>query len=266
MPSGTAAGYPAQVTLVSDVLVEGALLVWVLVSIYMSTRFLRDRVMLLLLVAGLLSFVTGAIARLYDQLVPLGLWQHVFLVDLSHCGGFIFLSSSVGYLVVRYMHLHQALEREAMTDSLTGLRNRRFFYQRLDEAVARYQKQSEPFGVAVLDVDELKEINDQHGHLKGDEVLKELAQALVSAVRTTDCVARFGGDEFVILFTGAANEEGVIDRLLRGLQKCSRTASIGVAFCPRDGTTGDELVALADKRMYAAKAKKCHELQGGVSN
>ncbi|MEW6173289.1 MAG: GGDEF domain-containing protein [Bacillota bacterium] len=244
------------VGLVSDMLLEGALLIWVTVSIYMSTRFLRDRGMIILLVAGLLSFVVGALANIYDHIRPVGLWRHVFFVDFAHCGGYIFLSSSVGYLVVRYMRLHEALEREALTDSLTGLYNRRFFYQRLEEAVARYQRYGEPFGVAVLDVDELKEVNDRYGHLKGDEVLKEIARALNAAVRATDSVARFGGDEFVILFSGAANEEGVVDRLLKEVDKCSKTASIGVSFCPRDGTTGDELVAVADKRMYAAKAQK----------
>ncbi|MEW6183445.1 MAG: GGDEF domain-containing protein [Bacillota bacterium] len=242
--------------LVSDMLLEGALLTWVGVSIYMSTRFLRDRGMIILLVAGLISFVVGAIGNIYDHIHPVGLWQHVFFVDFAHCGGYIFLSSSVGYLVVRYMRLHEALEREALTDSLTGLYNRRHFYQRLEEAIARYQRYGEPFGVAVLDVDELKEVNDRYGHLKGDEVLREIAQALSSVVRATDSVARFGGDEFVVLFSGAANEEGVIDRLLKEMGKCSKTASIGVSFCPRDGTTGDELVALADRRMYEDKAKK----------
>ncbi len=252
----TTAGYGACVLLLSDLLVEGALLIWVVVSIYMSTRFLRDRIMFLLLVASLISFVVGGCAKIYGHFQPIGLWQYVFWVNLAHCGGFIFLSSSIGYLVIRYVRLHQKLEREALTDSLTGISNRRYFYHKLEEAVERYHKHSEPFGVAVLDVDELKEVNDKHGHLKGDEVLKELAQLLSASVRTSDCVARFGGDEFVILFTGAANEEGVMDRLLKGLEGYSRTASIGTAFCPRDGATGDELVALADKRMYATKAQK----------
>ncbi|MEW6769848.1 MAG: GGDEF domain-containing protein [Bacillota bacterium] len=248
--------YAGKVTLITDMLLEAALLGWVSISIYMATRFLRDRIMLLLLVAGLVSFSAGAVANIYEHLYPLSLWQHVFLVDFAHCGGYVFFSSSVGYLVFRYMRLHEALQREAFSDFLTGLANRRYFYQRLEEAVARYHKQGEPFGVAVLDVDDLKEVNDRHGHIQGDEILKEVARALRRAVRATDCVARFGGDEFAVLFVGAANEEGVIDRLLGELRQCSVGASFGTAFCPRDGTTTDALVAAADNRMYAMKAEK----------
>jgi diguanylate cyclase (GGDEF)-like protein len=253
----TTTGYGvAHELLLSDLLLESALLIWVLVSLCMSTRYLRDGLVFALLVASFICFLVGGSAKAYGYYQPLSLWQHILLVNLAHAGGFVFLASSIGFLVMRYVKLHQKLEREALTDSLTGLSNRRYFYHKLDEAVERYHKHSEPFGVAVLDVDELKEINDKYGHLKGDEVLRELARILTAAVRTNDCVARFGGDEFVILFTGAAGEEGVMDRLLKGMEKCPRTASIGTAFCPRDGMTGDELVALADKRMYKTKAQK----------
>lgn len=248
--------YDNKVLFVSHVLLEGALLVWVAVSIYMATRFFRDRVMVTLLVLGLVSFIIGATADIYDYIRPLSLWQHVFLADLAHCGGYIFLSSSIGYLVYRYLKLHEALKREATTDFLTGLCNRRYFYRRLAEAIERYQKHGEPFGVAVLDVDELKEINDRHGHLRGDEILKEIARALRRAVRASDCVARFGGDEFVILFAGAPNEEGLIERLQREVESCATTLSIGMAFCPKDGTTADELITAADNRMYKAKMDK----------
>jgi diguanylate cyclase (GGDEF)-like protein len=257
--------YAGKVTLITDTLLEAALLGWVSISIYMATRFLRDRIMLLLLVAGLVSFSTGAVANVYEHLYPLSLWQHVFLVDLAHCGGYVFFSSSVGYLVFRYMRLHEALQREAFSDFLTGLSNRRFFYQRLEEAVARYHKQGEPFGVAVLDVDDLKEVNDRHGHIQGDEILREVARALKRAVRATDCVARFGGDEFAVLFVGAANEEGVIDRLLGELRQCSVSTSFGTAFCPRDGITTDALVAAADNRMYAMKAEKSQKKRSLLS-
>lgn len=248
--------YNNKVLFVSHLLLEGALLVWVAVSVYMATRFFRDRIMITLLAFGLVSFVVGATAQIYEYFRPLSLWQHVLLADLAHCGGYIFLSSSIGYLVYRYLKLHEALKREATTDFLTGLRNRRYFYRRLAEAIERYQKYGEPFGVAVLDVDELKEINDKHGHLRGDETLKEIAQALRRAVRASDCVARFGGDEFVILFAGAPNEEGLLDRLQREIESCATTLSIGMAFCPKDGTTADELITAADNRMYKTKTDK----------
>lgn len=253
----TSLDYNTKVRIISDLLLESILIGWVGVSVYMSTRYLRrDHVMLLLLLMGMSSFMVGGIANIYENLHPLGLWQHVMLADLAHCAGYIFLSLSVGYLVHWHIRLNQALKREATTDFLTGLCNRRHFYERLAEAVARYEKYQEPFGVAVLDVDELKEVNDKYGHLAGDELLRELARALQRSVRASDCVARFGGDEFVILFSGATNEEGVLERLLPELEKCKKTVSIGMAFCPKDAASGDELVALADNRMYATKTEK----------
>lgn len=248
--------YEVKVRLISDLFLENILIGWVGVSIFMSTRYLRDRMLILLLLMGMSSFVVGGVANIYGNLHPLGLWHHVFLADIAHCAGYVFLSVSVGYLVHWHIRLNHALKREATTDFLTGLCNRHYFYERLAEAVARYEKHHEPFGVAVLDVDDLKEVNDKYGHLAGDELLKELSRALKRSVRTSDCVARFGGDEFVILFAGAASEEGVLERLQPELEKSKKTVSIGIAFCPKDAVTADELVALADNRMYAVKAEK----------
>ncbi|HIE12430.1 MAG TPA: GGDEF domain-containing protein [Desulfotomaculum sp.] len=245
-----------KIKLISEILLEGILIGWVAVSVYMSLRYMRDRIMILLLSMAMSSFVVGGAANIYGNLHPLRLWEDVLLVDLAHSSGYVFLSASVGYLVHWYIRLNHVLKREATTDFLTGLCNRRHFYERLAEAVARYERYREPFGIAILDVDELKEVNDKYGHLAGDELLKELAQALKRSVRASDCVARFGGDEFAILFAGAANADGFLERFLLELEKCKVTVSTGMAFCPKDAVTADELVALADNRMYAAKAEK----------
>jgi diguanylate cyclase (GGDEF)-like protein/PAS domain S-box-containing protein len=156
----------------------------------------------------------------------------------------------------------QRIRHEAVHDPLTGLANRTLLRDHLEQALARSQREGERTGVLFIDVDNFKQVNDAYGHARGDLVLAELAKRLRSAVRPADTVARFGGDEFVVICE-AVNEPTAL-ALGQRLQAAIRlpltvegdphglSASIGVAL----GTTDpDSLIANADTAVYRAKAR-----------
>jgi diguanylate cyclase (GGDEF)-like protein/putative nucleotidyltransferase with HDIG domain len=153
----------------------------------------------------------------------------------------------------------------AQVDSKTGLYNSRFFERALEEALAHSLRAKQPLALLFVDVDFLRRVNNQYGHLAGDRVLQEIAGLLAGAVRKGDLIARFGGEEFVILLPGADIEEAAYraEQLRNSVQghrivlddatdlRC--TISIGVAACPDHGTDVAGLIKQADDAMYRAK-------------
>jgi diguanylate cyclase (GGDEF)-like protein len=163
--------------------------------------------------------------------------------------------------------LHDTLKREASHDPLTRLYNRRLFLERIDQEVARATAAGENFSILFLDVDELKRINDTYGHLAGDALLREVSNALMDAVRGEDVVARYGGDEFVVLLpaTGAGAAASVAQRISDGIARHRFMAgrdlleipgvSLGFATFPEQGATAEALLAAADATLYRQKRK-----------
>ncbi|MDQ2682517.1 MAG: diguanylate cyclase, partial [Chloroflexota bacterium] len=161
-------------------------------------------------------------------------------------------------------NLFRQLQRRAETDGLTGLLNHRAAFEALDRELAAARKLSEPISIIVVDLDDFKFFNDTHGHLTGDRVLVEVAKALQESCRPRDYVARYGGDEFLLILPGT-NEEvaaGVGVRLLRRMESTTVTVhnlelpvriSVGVATFPNDASNRQELIAYADAAMYSAK-------------
>jgi diguanylate cyclase (GGDEF)-like protein len=158
------------------------------------------------------------------------------------------------------------LQQLALTDSLTGLRNRGAIMATLGTEAVAARKRNVSLCVAIVDLDHFKRINDTLGHLAGDEVLREAARRLASAVRTSDSVGRYGGEEFLVIFRDIHNEFGherceairkaVCALPIRfGRHELSITASIGVAWTRGDMEAEDALVALADRALYIAKGK-----------
>jgi diguanylate cyclase (GGDEF)-like protein len=147
---------------------------------------------------------------------------------------------------------------DSVHDSLTGLVNRRYAEKRLEEALATARRTRHPLVLALADVDHFKFINDGHGHAAGDAVLCAIADALRHTFRSSDVLARFGGDEFFMLFP-EADPAATIERLthfhatLTVDAPIRTTLSMGVATWPADGDSEDSLLARADERLYDAK-------------
>jgi diguanylate cyclase (GGDEF)-like protein len=161
--------------------------------------------------------------------------------------------------------LVQVRELEAVSDPLTGLYNRRLALQRLDEELARAQRSGLPLAVALIDLDHFKQVNDRLGHAVGDDVLCDAARRLAATTRPTDVLARFGGEEFLVLApeTGADQAYALGERfrtrladapIATGQGPLTVTASIGVAVCDADQMDAATLLAAADRALYAAKA------------
>jgi diguanylate cyclase (GGDEF)-like protein/PAS domain S-box-containing protein len=152
----------------------------------------------------------------------------------------------------------------ARSDALTGIANRRLFGETLLLALERARRHGNPLGLAYLDIDRFKKINDTHGHGVGDEVLKEFAQRLVEQVRQVDTVARLSGDEFVIILEDSGTH-AELERLAAKILDAVRqpfstsagtlmvTASIGIALFKGEGQSQDALLADADQALYEAK-------------
>jgi diguanylate cyclase len=166
-------------------------------------------------------------------------------------------------VVQQSQKLVQANE-EARVDALTGLANRRAFDERIQQLHSNFTEGESPYVVALLDVDHFKKFNDEHGHATGDKVLGVVAEVMRRSQRGTDHVARFGGEEFVVLLqrlTGS-QAESVIDRLRERVgkaslildgKKLSITVSAGVAEVS-PGESISSVLARADRALYAAKA------------
>jgi diguanylate cyclase (GGDEF)-like protein len=158
-----------------------------------------------------------------------------------------------------------ALREEATHDPLTGLANRRLFYDRLQQAVRHAHRYGGKVGILYVDLDRFKDINDRHGHHVGDAVLTEVAKRLTASIRDSDSVARLGGDEFVMLLEAVQGRQDCLaaaHKIEQALNADTRfygldveiAASIGQALYPDDGTDEDALIRAADAAMYRIKS------------
>ncbi|HZQ38235.1 MAG TPA: diguanylate cyclase, partial [Dehalococcoidia bacterium] len=157
----------------------------------------------------------------------------------------------------------EQLERQALTDSLTGLPNRRLVDDRLQQAIFVAQRNRGSLALLFIDLNRFKTVNDTYGHAAGDQLLQEVSGRLQESLRQTDTVARLGGDEFTAILPGArppgaaAAAEKILTSLDRpfiiGGQLLSVGASIGIAFYPDDADDAATLTRHADLAMYAAK-------------
>jgi diguanylate cyclase (GGDEF)-like protein len=162
-------------------------------------------------------------------------------------------------LSLRNARLLSERERLAAIDGLTGLSNRREFDQVLAKEVSRSERSEEPLSLVVFDLDNFKLINDTHGHLAGDEVLRAVADVLSGAVREMDTVARYGGEEFVVVLPRCDQPDAirVVERINKSLRDRDDvygvTCSAGISTMPFNATDGLSLVGAADEALFESK-------------
>ncbi len=155
--------------------------------------------------------------------------------------------------------IHERIGKSADTDALTGLPNSRALTVRLEQETARASRERTVFTVFVLDLNGLKRINDRHGHLEGSRAIQAVGKALQSCLREYDTLARIGGDEFVLLLPGMPAESAAekrielamaVEQLAGDFPGFEVSVSMGSATYPQDGTTPEQLLGVADRRMY----------------
>ena len=172
---------------------------------------------------------------------------------------FAFLTVSL--LIARMRYLLDFEGTSARTDALTGLDNRRAFYERLEQVTALARRHAHPVTIAYLDLDNFKSVNDLLGHRRGDDLLRAVAQALRAALRRSDRAARVGGDEFVVCLpeTGEAGARVVLDRVFESMRSaihappCSVSVSIGAVAWSKPPSTVEGMILAADELMYDVK-------------
>lgn len=182
--------------------------------------------------------------------------------DFIRVGSHIFKFLESDNIETQY---HETIYSMMTTDGLTGARNKRYLLESFDREIARSTRRKRPLSLAMIDIDHFKVINDTHGHLAGDAILREVCARIRKEVRSDEIFARFGGEEFVVLMPEATLEEASVfaNRLRAGVadepfrihdQVIPVTISIGVAFT--DGLssiTSQDLIAAADEKLYQAK-------------
>ena len=204
----------------------------------------------------------------------LRLGAHDFLVKpfaeqelLARCATML----RIKHLQERLRDAQRKLEEQSITDGLTGLKNRRFFDERLHEEFRRAQRYGDTLSLIMIDLDHFKDVNDRHGHPAGDVVLRDAAALIRASIRDPDICARYGGEEFAVILpkTHMSGALAVAERIWRELgakeylvsangapdpRKVHVTASIGIAFYPsKDISSGELLVRFADQALYNAK-------------
>lgn len=191
-------------------------------------------------------------------------WLSVSAARLRDRGGAILGTVYVGHDVSARKRAEAQLQQAALHDELTGLPNRKLFFDRIEAMISDAYRMREHVAVLYLDLDGFKAINDGLGHAAGDSVLRAVAQRLLSTVRGSDLVARIGGDEFIVLlghlkapdhgdFVAGKIETALSAPIVLDTGSAEVGVSIGCAVWPVDGGDADTLLAVADNRMYTTK-------------
>lgn len=177
-------------------------------------------------------------------------------------------------IIIEYDELKR-LQLNAVTDPLTDLYNRRLFSETFEKELNRARRYGQPLGLVLLDLHRFKEVNDKHGHPRGDDVLRAAAATLKKALRTSDSAFRIGGDEFALILpqTDATQAIGLARRvqtvfaeMLQPLQLAVRVSmDHGVANFPQDAELADQLIRIADERLYRLKHANHSATAGGPS-
>lgn len=215
-----------------------------------------------------------------DVIVLTGHSNELTAIDCLHCGAYDYLLKPLEELDLllasiqraiqkrrleaRNLQLVKELEEMAIRDPLTGIYNHRHMHACLSEEIVRALRYEHPFSIMMIDIDHFKQVNDSHGHLVGDFVLKRMVRLFEEHLRRCDTIFRYGGEEFIILLPETEKNEAMLvaDRLLGAIRshtfdcdgnRVHITISIGSAMFPEEASDVPTLIGLADRRLYRAK-------------
>lgn len=214
---------------------------------------------------GLSTYFIGMAIYLFELTTDFDARFHVENVLTMHrlsLFTWLTLVSVATWLAIRFLARERELRHQAetlsCTDNLTGIYNRGYFFKALDLELKRSQRYGGKFALMMIEVDDFKSYNDTFGHLAGDKALRAVARAIRMTLRETDVVARYGGDEFVVIAI-ETSREGMLklaNRIrLAVFQTVHVTISIGISYFADGDIPADALVEAADVAMYVAKNK-----------
>src|SRR5206468_10022210 len=213
-----------------------------------------------------INFYVETNARMCIPLVSFGQTLGVLVLDSAQTGAFnandIQSLESVADIcatAIQNAHYVDRVKQLAYLDGLTGIFNRRFFELRIAEELERARRFNTGMAVVMVDIDHFKRLNDEFGHLLGDEVLRQVAKVFAHQIRKNDVVCRYGGEEFAIMLPETTTERAmaVAEKLRRVVADYQFpgvprpvTISVGVADCPTHAASRDDLVRAADEALY----------------
>ncbi|MFA7681025.1 MAG: GGDEF domain-containing protein [Pigmentiphaga sp.] len=206
---------------------------------------------------GCLMRVLSLVVRIDDpgSLFDQGLLQVAYLATFN----ITLLIATVGFILMANEQLRDILEFNAAHDALTGVLNRSAFFGRAHAEFEQSRRHDRPLSIALIDLDHFKRVNDNYGHGVGDRVLVDFCAAVRAALRTGDCMGRYGGEEFVVLLPDTTQEEAaavmrrLLDTIRPGPGLPPYTFSIGYATLAPDMVELDDLLTAADRALYRAK-------------
>lgn len=232
-------------------------------------RLLRRCLLFMALAMGLASALAGFLVSL-ETSMPVVLWSLPLVLLYP-----IATSTAAFQLARRVRKQNRQLERLNRIDVLTGLRNRRHLADVAGAELARHLRARRPAVLLLLDIDRFKQVNDLHGHLVGDQVLRCVADAIRASIREIDTAARYGGDEFAVLLTETDRRAAMVvaerirttflDMRSEAVAALDCTLSIGLAEADRSLTSTDDWVGRADAAMYQAKASGRNRVESAVA-
>ena len=193
-------------------------------------------------------------------------WERSSILPITSASGKILNFVALQENITERKESEQKLKYLATHDNLTGLPIRCLCMDRLEKIIQMASRKQTKAALLFIDLDGFKEVNDTYGHEVGDHVLIETSARLRSCVRKSDTVARIGGDEFIVLLSDVADEQGAVNVATKILDKAGKPycnslveanvgASIGIALYPRDASTAETLINQADKAMYKVKSQ-----------
>lgn len=210
------------------------------------------------------TLAVTAYVFLAAEQVSLNIFEETFVSNILEILPFMFIAHLGAMLSSEAECARQEAEQLSLTDDLTGLHNMRNFFNLAAAHKELAQRNGSTLTVCMLDADNLKQINDRYGHFAGTEMIRHVARTINRNIRSSDIAARYGGDEFLVMFTGTSKESSLIAirRIVSNLAatpfdyegiRLSTTISAGVAAFPEDGADIRTVIVKADEAMYLSK-------------